>query len=39
MKPDLNVRYAYSWIYMVTEPIDNPSVEFFKIAVDKLKLS
>lgn len=38
MKPDLNVRYAYSWIYMVTEPIDSPSVNFFKTAVDKLKL-
>ena len=38
MKPDLNVRYTYSWIYMVAEPIDSPSVNFFKTAVDKLKL-
>lgn len=30
MKPGVNVRCAYSWIYMVTEPIDSPSVKFFQ---------
>ena len=34
MKPDVNVRYAHRWIYMVSEPIDYSRVKFFKIAVD-----
>ena len=34
MKPDVNVRYAHRWIYMLSEPIDYSRVKFFKIAVD-----
>lgn len=37
MEPDVNVHYAYCWIYMVTELIDTLSVKFFKIVVAKLK--
>ena len=37
MKPDVNVRYAHRWIYMLSEPIDYSRVKFFKIAVDTVE--